>query len=57
LFLDTGIGSGGYSIIEQNKVEELVMATPEIRREFLKKSPGVAKYKARREETLHGLKK
>ena len=57
LFLDTGIGSGGYSIIEQNKVEELVMATPEIRREFFEEVAGVAKYKARREETLHRLDK
>ncbi len=57
LFLDTGIGSGGYSIIEQNKVEELVMATPEIRREFFEEVAGVAKYKARREETLHRLEK
>ncbi|GAB1402626.1 chromosome segregation protein SMC [Elusimicrobiota bacterium] len=57
LFLDTGIGTGGYSIIEQNKVEELVMATPEIRREFFEEVAGVAKYKARREETLHRLEK
>lgn len=57
LFLDTGIGSGGYSIIEQNKVEELVMANPEIRREFFEEVAGVAKYKVRREETLHRLDK
>ncbi len=57
LFLDTGIGSGGYSIIEQNKVEELVMANPEIRREFFEEAAGVAKYKVRREETLHRLEK
>ena len=57
LFLDTGIGSGGYSIIEQNKVEELVMANPEIRREFFEEAAGVAKYKVRREETIHRLEK
>lgn len=56
LFLDTGIGTGGYSIIEQNKVEELVMANPETRREFFEEAAGVAKYKVRREETLHRLK-
>ncbi|MBR3654693.1 MAG: chromosome segregation protein SMC [Elusimicrobia bacterium] len=56
LFLDTGIGTGGYSIIEQNKVEELVMANAETRREFFEEAAGVAKYKVRREETLHRLK-
>ncbi len=55
LFLDTGIGTGGSSIIEQNKVEELVMATPETRREFLEEVAGVAKYKVRREEALRRL--
>lgn len=57
LFLDTGIGTGGYSIIEQNSVEKLVMATPETRREFFEEAAGVAKYKLRREETLHRLEK
>lgn len=56
LFLDTGVGTGGYSIIEQNKVEELVMANPETRREFFEEAAGVAKYKVRREETLNRLK-
>lgn len=55
LFLDTGIGTGGYSIIEQNKVEELVMANPETRREFFEEAAGVAKYKSRREEALRRL--
>ena len=52
LFLDTGIGTGGYSIIEQNKVEELVMANPETRREFFEEAAGVAKYKVRREDLI-----
>ena len=55
--MDTGIGTGGYSIIEQNSVEKLVMATPETRREFFEEAAGVAKYKLRREETLHRLEK
>ncbi len=55
LFLDTGIGTGGYSIIEQNKVEELVMANPETRREFFEEAAGVAKYKVRKEDALKRL--
>ncbi len=57
LFLDTGIGTGGYSIIEQNKIDELVMANPETRREFFEEAAGVAKYKVRREETLKRLER
>ena len=56
LFLDTGIGTGGYSTIEQGKIDELVMANPEKRREFFEEAAGVSKYKLRREETLTRLK-
>lgn len=56
LFLDTGIGTGGYSTIEQGKIDELVMANPEKRREFFEEAAGVSKYKLRREETLTKLK-
>jgi chromosome segregation protein len=56
LFLDTGIGTGGYSTIEQGKIDELVMANPEKRREFFEEAAGVSKYKLRREETLSKLK-
>jgi len=57
LFLDTGIGSDGYSIIEQGKVDFLTTAKPEDRRELFEEAAGVAKYKVRREETLRRLEK
>ncbi len=57
LFLDTGIGSEGYSIIEQGKVEFLLTARPEERREMFEEAAGVSKYKVRREETLRKLEK
>jgi chromosome segregation protein len=57
LFLDTGIGSEGYSIIEQGKVEFLLSARPEERREMFEEAAGVSKYKVRREETLRKLQK
>ncbi|MDR1952417.1 MAG: chromosome segregation protein SMC [Elusimicrobiota bacterium] len=57
MFLDTGIGFDGYSIIEQGKVDFLTTAKPEDRRELFEEAAGVAKYKVRREETLRKLEK
>ena len=57
LFLDTGIGSEGYAIIEQGKVEFILSAKPEQKREMFEEAAGVSKYKARREETLRKLEK
>lgn len=57
MFLDTGIGTEGYAIIEQGKVEFLLTAKPEDRREMFEEAAGVSKYKVRREETLRKLEK
>ena len=57
LFLDTGIGEDGYSIIEQGRVEAVLAAKPEERRELFEEAAGVAKYKARREEALRRLER
>ncbi|MDR1522885.1 MAG: chromosome segregation protein SMC [Endomicrobium sp.] len=57
MFLDTGIGSEGYCIIEQGKVDFLTTAKPEDRRELFEEAAGVSKYKVRREETLRKLEK
>ncbi|MDR1784201.1 MAG: chromosome segregation protein SMC [Endomicrobium sp.] len=57
IFLDSGLGIDSYSIIEQGKIDFLVTAKPESRRELFEEAAGVAKYKARREETLKRLEK
>ncbi|MDR2192127.1 MAG: chromosome segregation protein SMC [Endomicrobium sp.] len=57
MFLDTGVGSDGYSVIEQGKVDFLTTAKPEDRRELFEEAAGVAKYKVRREETLRRLER
>ncbi|MDR2436631.1 MAG: chromosome segregation protein SMC [Endomicrobium sp.] len=57
MFLDTGIGFDGYSIMEQGKVDFLTTAKPEDRRELFEEAAGVSKYKVRREETLRRLEK
>ncbi len=55
LFLDTGLGSGGYAVIDQGRVETMISAKPDERRAFFEEAAGVAKYNARREEALKKL--
>src|SRR5688572_8625036 len=55
LFLDTGMGEDGYSSLEQGKVEWILQAKPEERRELFEEAAGVSKYRARREEALRKL--
>lgn len=55
LFLDTGIGKGAYSLIEQGRVDALVTARPEERRGFLEQIAGIEKYKVRKKEALSRL--
>ncbi|HVE14958.1 MAG TPA: chromosome segregation protein SMC [Elusimicrobiota bacterium] len=57
LFLDTGIGSDGYAIIDQGGVDFVLKAKPEERRALFEEAAGVAKYKAKREEALRKLDK
>ncbi|MEA3306816.1 MAG: AAA family ATPase, partial [Elusimicrobiota bacterium] len=55
MFLDTGIGSEGYAIIDQGEVETVLSATPEQRREMFEEASGVSKYKNKREEAIRKL--
>lgn len=55
LFLDTGIGTDAYCIIEQGKVDALLRAKPQERREILEEAAGVAGFKARKQEASRRL--
>ncbi|MCX8118057.1 MAG: chromosome segregation protein SMC [Desulfobacterota bacterium] len=52
LFLDTGIGVNGYSIVEQGRVEYLIHANPQERRFLIEEAGGIAKYKERKRLAL-----
>ena len=52
LFLDTGIGINGYSIVEQGRVEHLINANPQDRRFLIEEAAGIAKYKERKRLAL-----
>jgi chromosome segregation protein len=49
-FRDTGIGTKGYTIVEQGKIAEIVSAKAEERRALIEEAAGISKYKARRRE-------
>ncbi|HVU64176.1 MAG TPA: chromosome segregation protein SMC [Phycisphaerales bacterium] len=57
LFMDTGIGADAYSIIEQGKVDAMLLASPQERRTIFEEAAGVAKYKARRIEAERKLER
>jgi chromosome segregation protein len=50
LFMDTGIGKEGYSIIGQGKIEAVLNGRPEERRSLLEEAAGIVKFKWRKEE-------
>ena len=57
MFLDTGIGTDGYAIIDQGEVETVLSSSAEQRRELFEEAAGVSKYKAKREEAGRKLEK
>ncbi|MEM7577458.1 MAG: AAA family ATPase, partial [Planctomycetota bacterium] len=54
-FMDTGIGTDAYSIIEQGKVARMLEANGSERRQIFEEAAGVARFKARKKEALRKL--
>ena len=50
LFMDTGIGKEGYSIIGQGKIDAVLSGKPEERRDLIEEAAGIVKFKSRKEE-------
>ncbi len=57
LFMDTGIGKDGYSLIGQGKIESILSSKPEQRRAVFEEAAGISKYKLRKTESENKLKK
>ena len=55
LFLDTGLGRDGYSIIGQGRIAEIVGAKSGERREIFEEASGIAKYRYRKNEAQRRL--
>jgi len=57
LFLDTGIGTDAYSVIEQGRVTGIVESNSEDRREIFEEAAGISRFKQRKKEALRKLEK
>ena len=51
LFMDTGIGKDGYSIIGQGKIDEILSNKSEERRHVFEEAAGIVKYRTRKAES------
>ena len=51
LFMDTGIGKDGYSIIGQGKIDEILSNKSEDRRHIFEEASGIVKYRVRKAES------
>lgn len=52
LFMDTGVGTKAYSIIEQGKIGMILLSKPEERRFLIEEAAGVSKFKSRKQVAL-----
>ena len=57
LFMDTGIGKDGYSIIGQGKIDEILSNKSEDRRNIFEEASGIVKYRTRKQESEKKLER
>ncbi len=57
MFMDTGVATRAYSIIEQGQVDQLVSASKQDRRLVFEEAAGISKYKAHKKEALRKLER
>lgn len=57
LFMDTGIGKDGYSIIGQGRIDDILSSKSEDRRKIFEEAAGIVKYKSRKEESERKLQR
>ena len=57
LFMDTGLGREGYSIIGQGRIDEILSQRSADRREIFEEAAGISKYRHRKEETERRLQR
>lgn len=56
LFMDTGLGRDGYSMIGQGKIDSIVSSKSEERREIFEEAAGISRYRYRKIEAERKLK-
>ncbi len=55
LFLDSRAGTKGHTIIEQGRIEQILNASPQDRRELIEETAGIVRYKKQKAEALRKL--
>ena len=55
MFMDTGLGRDGYSVIEQGKIAEIVSAKSTQRREIFEEAAGISRFRYRKTEAERKL--
>ena len=55
LFMDTGLGTNSYSVMEQGRIDQILSSRPDDRREVFEEASGISKYKADKKEALRKL--
>ncbi len=56
LFMDTGVGRDGYSIIGQGKIDSIISSKSDERRDIFEEASGISKYRYRKIEAERKLK-
>lgn len=57
LFMDTGLGRDGYSIIGQGRIDEILSVKSEERRVVFEEAAGISRYRHRKEESERKLQR
>ncbi len=57
LFMDTGLGRDGYSIIGQGKIDSILSAKSTDRREIFEEAAGISRFRHRKEESERKLQR
>ncbi len=56
IFMDTGLGRDGYSMVGQGKIDEILSSKSEDRRQIFEEAAGISKYRYRKEEAERKLR-
>lgn len=57
LFMDTGLGRDGYSMVSQGRIEDMVSSKSEDRREMFEEAAGISHFRYRRADALKRLER
>lgn len=57
LFMDTGVGKAAYSILEQGKIDQILLMKPEDRRFLFEEASGISRFRQQSEEAARKLQK